>query len=65
MQVSPEGEVLQVLMDPTGSHVSHVSSVTEHGSRLYLGNLAKDYVSVLDLGKVAAQAAPGRAGQGQ
>lgn len=48
-QVSPAGEVLQTLMDPDGSVVSHVSAVTEHGGRLFLGNLAKDYVSVLQL----------------
>ena len=59
VQVSPEGEVLQVLMDPDGSKVSHVSSVTEHEGKLYLGNLAKDYVSVLDLGAAAAAAAAG------
>jgi hypothetical protein len=62
VQVSPEGEVLQVLqvlMDPDGSRVSHVSSVTEHEGKLYLGNLAKDYVSVLDLGAAAAAAAAG------
>ena len=39
-------------MDPDGSHVSHVSSVTEHDGQLFLGNLAKDYVSVLDLSEV-------------
>lgn len=38
-----------MLMDPDGSVVSHVSAVTEHGGRLFLGNLAKDYVSVLQL----------------
>lgn len=57
LQVSPEGEVLQVLMDPTGGHVSHVSAVTEHRGRLFLGNLAKDYVSVLDLTAVQAAGA--------
>ena len=51
-QVSPTGEVLQVLMDPDGSAVSHVSSVREHDGHLFLGNLAKDYVSVLDLSEV-------------
>ena len=48
-----------MLMDPDGSRVSHVSSVTEHEGKLYLGNLAKDYVSVLDLGAAAAAAAAG------
>lgn len=44
-------------MDPDGSQVSHVSSVTEFQGRLYLGNLAKDYVSVYDLGGEAPQQA--------
>jgi hypothetical protein len=38
-----------MLMDPSGEHVSHVSAVTEKGGKLFLGNLGKDYVSVLDL----------------
>ncbi len=47
-------------MDPTGERVSHVSCATEHEGRLFLGNLAKDYVSVLDLAATggAAAAAP-------
>lgn len=48
-QISPEGQVLRVLMDPEGSRVSHTSSCTEHAGRLFVGNLGKDYVSVLDL----------------
>lgn len=64
-QVSPEGEVLQTLMDPDGSHIASVSSVTEHQGRLFLGNLMGDYVSVLDLGAVAAAvAAAGAAAPG-
>lgn len=59
MQVSPSGEVLQVLMDPDGSRVSHVSCVTEHDGRLFIGNLAKDYVSVLDLAGGGAAAEEG------
>lgn len=67
VKVSPSGEVLQVLMDPTGERVSHVSCATEHSGRLFLGNLAKDYVSVLDLPDAgngqatAAGSAPGAA----
>jgi sugar lactone lactonase YvrE len=50
VKVSPDGrQVLKVFMDPDGSVVSHVSSVTEHGGALYVGNLHGDYVSVLDL----------------
>ena len=46
-QVSAEGRVLQALYDPDGGHVSYVSAVMEAGNRLYLGNLAKDYVSYI------------------
>lgn len=61
MQVSPEGEVLQVLMDPDGSHVASVSSVTEHDGKLFLGNLGGNYVSVLDLSGVGAAGTPAAA----
>ena len=47
-QVSPEGKVLQWLMDPNGSVVNTISSVTEHGGKMYFGNVAGDYVSHLD-----------------
>lgn len=36
-------------MDPTGSHISSVSAALEHDGKLYLGNLAGDYVSYVDL----------------
>jgi hypothetical protein len=48
-QVSAEGNVLRTLMDPNGSHVSHTSAVTAHGEQLFIGNLAKPYVSMLNL----------------
>ncbi|EFN57394.1 hypothetical protein CHLNCDRAFT_20987 [Chlorella variabilis] len=60
-KVSPEGEVLQVLMDPDGSHVASVSSVTEHDGKLFLGNLGGNYVSVLDLSGVGAAGTPAAA----
>ena len=47
-QVSAAGEVLQFLMDPDGSVVSAVSSVTEHKGRLYFGTVSGDYASYLD-----------------
>lgn len=56
-QVSPEGQVLQCLMDPDGSRVASVACVTEHQGQLFIGNLAEDYVSVLDLAEAAAAAA--------
>lgn len=47
-QVSPEGQVVQWLMDPDGSVVSTISSVTEDKDRLYFGNVAGNYVSFLN-----------------
>lgn len=39
-------------MDPDGSQVSGVSGLVEHKGVLYMGHLAGDYVSALDLSKV-------------
>ncbi|KAF8061129.1 Apmap [Scenedesmus sp. PABB004] len=50
------GRVLDWLMDPDGTHVSTVSAALEHGGRLFLGNLAGDYVSYVDLPPGTAQA---------
>ena len=52
-QVRADGEVLQALYDPDGSHISYVSAVTEAGERLYFGNLAKDYVSYVQKPRAA------------
>lgn len=38
-QVSPDGEVLQVLLDPTGERVATASAATELKGRLFLGSL--------------------------
>ena len=48
LQVSSEGKVLQWLMDPDGSNINSISSVAEHKRRLYFGNVAGDYISILD-----------------
>lgn len=48
MQISANGEPLQALYDMDGSHISAVSAVTEHDSRLFFGNLAGDYVSFIE-----------------
>jgi len=58
LKVSPEGEVLDMLMDPDGSVVSTVSAVTEHNGRLFLGNLGGNFVSVYDLHQAQDQAVP-------
>jgi hypothetical protein len=39
MQVSPDGDVLQVLLDPTGERVATASAATELKGRLFLGSL--------------------------
>jgi len=49
VKVSPEGQLTQMLQDPTGKQADFVSAVTEHEGRLYLGSLAKKYVGVYDL----------------
>ena len=48
MQISPEGKVLEHLMDTDGSVVNFISAVTEHSGRLFFGNVAGDYVSYID-----------------
>ena len=50
LKVGFDGAPLDALYDPTGERVSTMSCVVQHGSRLYLGNLAGDFVSVVDLG---------------
>ncbi|GBF92278.1 strictosidine synthase [Raphidocelis subcapitata] len=49
-KITGDGEVLDFLDDPTGERVAYISAVSEAGGRLFIGNLVKDYVSVLDLG---------------
>ena len=53
VKISPSGEVLSSLMDRHGETVFTVSAVTEFGGKLWLGNLAGDFVSVVDLEKVS------------
>lgn len=57
--------MLQCLMDPSGSHVSSVACATEHDGHLFMGNLAGDCVSVLDLAAVGAPAKQQAAGAAQ
>jgi hypothetical protein len=49
LKVSESGQLLQWLVDLKGESVSRISSAHEHGDRLYLGNLAGDYVSYVNL----------------
>ncbi|KAK9832113.1 hypothetical protein WJX81_008412 [Elliptochloris bilobata] len=53
VEISAEGQVLRTIMDPDGSHISHTSSASAHGERLFIGNLAKNY-SVYRIECVAA-----------
>ncbi|KAG2433903.1 hypothetical protein HXX76_008256 [Chlamydomonas incerta] len=60
LKVSAAGQPLQLLMDPDGSHIAFVSSVTEVAGRLYFGNVRMNYVSYIDLKDVPPQHAEGR-----
>ena len=57
LKVSGKGEVLQVLQDRVGRKISGISGVVEAGGRLYMGHLAKDYVSYIDLENVGGMEA--------
>jgi hypothetical protein len=39
LQVSPEGRIKQLLLDPTGARVATASAATEHNGRLFLGSI--------------------------
>ena len=43
------GALVDALWDPDGSKVAWVSGVTQHGDKLFFGNLAGDHVSVYAL----------------
>ncbi|KAG2486526.1 hypothetical protein HYH03_014827 [Edaphochlamys debaryana] len=47
LKISPTGEPLQLLMDPDGSKIAYVSSIVEHGGRLYFGNVKENYGDAL------------------
>lgn len=49
VKVSPAGEVLDVLFDTTGERVAYAAAVSEFDGKLFIGNLAGNYVSVYDL----------------
>lgn len=49
LKISPEGEPLQLLMDSDGSHISSISSISEHDGKLFFGNVKLDYVAYFDL----------------
>jgi hypothetical protein len=51
IHVSPNGEILEIVLDPNGSMVSTVSAVTEHNGKLFMGNLGGNFVSIVDLSK--------------
>lgn len=39
LKLSPQGEILQLLLDPDGSRVATASAATEHKGRLFLGSI--------------------------
>lgn len=49
LKVSGDGQVLQVLQDADGSHITGISGVMEAGGRLYMGHLSQRYVSYINL----------------
>jgi hypothetical protein len=38
-----------LIQDPTGADIGHLTGVTVHGNKLFLGSLENDYVGVYDL----------------
>ena len=49
LKVDFDGQPVDALYDFAGDRVSSVSCAAQAGSKLYLGNLNGNYVSVLDL----------------
>ena len=48
--VDPESSAyIRLLQDPDGSDIGHVTGVTVHNNKLYLGSLENDFVGVFDL----------------
>lgn len=71
VKVDDDGQVVDFLQDPDGTHVATVSAVSEEvidavgGTRLWLGNLVGSYVSYVDLGSAAAAGGGGVGGGGE
>lgn len=49
IKLDADGRVVDCLVDALGTHVAGISAVTQHGRRLFFGNLQGDYVSYLDV----------------
>lgn len=43
--VDESGRIVETLQDPAGKRVPQVTSATEHGGSLYLGNLNRDWIA--------------------
>lgn len=52
LQIAANGTVLRSLHDPTGRVCPSISSITQVGDTLFLGNLGSSWVCSLDLSKV-------------
>jgi hypothetical protein len=48
MQFDENGQIIRGLYDPSAEHIKGITSVTEHGGKLYLGSF-NDYIGVKDL----------------
>lgn len=49
LELDLDGNVKRAFFDMDGSHVATVSSALVKDSKLYMGNIGDDYVSILDL----------------
>ncbi|MEM7371178.1 MAG: SMP-30/gluconolactonase/LRE family protein [Bacteroidota bacterium] len=49
LQISPDGDILQALFDPTGEIVPEAGAVKEYRGRLYIGGDVVEHISALSL----------------
>eukprot|EP00879_Flechtneria_rotunda_P014401 GHRR01015048.1.p1 GENE.GHRR01015048.1~~GHRR01015048.1.p1 ORF type:complete len:431 (+),score=160.92 GHRR01015048.1:224-1516(+) len=68
LKISPEGKMLQLLLDPTGARVATASAATEHNGRLFLGSImGGPFISYIELADseaaTAAAAADSQSGR--
>ena len=48
--IDPESsKFLGIIQDPTGKDISHITGVTVHENKIYLGSLENDFIGVYDL----------------
>ncbi|KAF8055388.1 MET1B [Scenedesmus sp. PABB004] len=55
LKITPEGRILQLLLDPTGARVATASAATEHRGRLFLGSImGGPFISYVELATIQA-----------